>query len=480
MNPSQRRDAVIALALGLLALALRLLFAARSPFDGLYGQDAYAYFDHAQAIRAALTNGAALPPFFWPIGYPGLLAAVFAVFGASASAGQAASLLMGAALAPMVYGLARAAGVQRPGALAGGLLMAANGQAIQSSLVLMADVPALFWASLSALALLLALGTRRMAVFALTGLLLGLAVVTRWANLLLIAPFAAAFLRDRGRWRGALVGAAAFALVLLTQLLISAGSPYPTLNHAWVQGWSPLNAFTRDFVNVDGAFHYAQANGPFYAAPAYDPYFLAPLAIPLIALGVAALRGPGRWLFGGWALAGWLFLAGIPYQNIRFGLLLSPPLAVLAGAGFGWLWTKLARRPVARWALAGATALCLIWMLTATVQPVEEFIARQQADREAVTWAAARIPANRTVYTSGLTLALRHATEATVLELYGLDPKDLANATGVGDYVLVNRWQIENQWAGTPMQEALHTLEVERGLLRLARFGNYILYEVSG
>ena len=42
----------------------------RVPFDGLYGQDAYAYLDYAGALRTALLNGSPPPPFFWPIGYP--------------------------------------------------------------------------------------------------------------------------------------------------------------------------------------------------------------------------------------------------------------------------------------------------------------------------------------------------------------------------------------------------------------------------
>ncbi|MFN8378812.1 MAG: glycosyltransferase family 39 protein [Anaerolineae bacterium] len=479
MNPSLRRDSLIALTLGTLALAVRVLFLARSPFDGLYGQDAYAYFDHAQAIRVALSSGTPLPPFFWPIGYPGILAAFFALFGPSATVGQLASLLMGAALAPIAYGLARASAVTWPGALVAGLLMVANGQAIQSSLVLMADIPALFWASLSAFALLRALRTRRTAAFALAGMLLGIAVVTRWANLLLIIPFAAAIVRSRSSWRGAIATAAAFGLVLLPQLLISANSPYPTFNHAWVQGWSPLNAFARDFVNVDGTFHYAQVNGLFAAGPATELFFFAPLAIPLIALGVYALRAPSRWLLGGWAVLGWAFLAGIPYQNIRFGLLLSPPLAVLAGAGFGWLWTRLSRHKPARWALIAAVGIGFGWMLTASAPPIEAFIARQQADRDAVMWAASRIPSNSRVYTSGLTLALRHTVHSSVHELYGLEPSDLAEEAETGDYVLVNRWQIENQWAGTPMQDAIHGLETARGLTLVARYGNYTLYQVK-
>ncbi len=480
MTPSLRRDLLLALALMAAALAVRLAALASAPLDGLYGQDAYAYYGHALDLRAVLAAGTAPPPFFWPAGYPALLASVFAMFGESAAAGQAVSLLLGAALAPLAFGLARAADVKRPGAVLAGLLMAANGQAIQSSLVLMADVPALFWASVSALALLLGLRSKRAGWFALTGAALGLAVITRWANLLLFAPFAAAFLAGRGRWRGAAFSALAFAVILFPQLLISANSPYPTFNHAWVQGWSPLNAFTRDFVNVDGVFHYAQINAAFYASAALDPYFLAPILLPLIVLGVYALRWPPRLIFGGWALLGWLFLAGIPYQNIRFGLLMSPALAVLAGAGFGWVWSILAKR--SRWRIAAVmfVTVAFVWMLAASLPRVQSFLITQQDDKEAVSWAIEHIADGATVYTSGLTLALKYAAALDVHELYGLEPEALRHNAQTGDYVLVNRWQIENQWAKTPIQAAVHVLEAERGLSPIARHGYYTLYRVNG
>ena len=479
MSPSQRRDAWIMLGLCAFALGLRLLVLVRWPLDGLYGQDAYAYFNHAVALRDLLASGTPLPPFFWPIGYPALFMPAFVLAGPSAAAGQALSLLMGAALSPLVYALARVASVNRPGAVVAGVCMAANGQAIQSSVVLMADVPALFWACLSTLMLLFGLHHGRARWMAASGLVLGLAVITRWANLLLLVPFALAFINARGHWRHAAVALVGLALVLLPQFLISATSPYPTLNHAWVTGWSPVNAVLRDFINVDGAFHYAQPNGLFYAAPAFDAYFLAPLAIPLLVIGLFALRGPARWLFASWALAGWLFLTGIPYQNIRFRLMLTHPLAVLAGAGFGWVWLTANERRVVRWALGAAVAFGIAWMLAAALPIIGTFMDRQLADRDAVRWAAARMPPSVTVYASGLTLALQHELDRPIRELYGIEPAALVAEASTGDRVLINRWQIEHQWEGTVLQEAIIQLEAAHGLTRMGRSGNYTLYRIA-
>jgi len=51
-------------------ILLRLLLLTPTGFDGLYGQDAYAYYDFAGELRAALNQGRAPGDFFWPLGYP--------------------------------------------------------------------------------------------------------------------------------------------------------------------------------------------------------------------------------------------------------------------------------------------------------------------------------------------------------------------------------------------------------------------------
>ena len=108
------------------------------------------------------------------------------------------------------------------------------------------------------------------------------------------------------------------------------------LDHAWVEGWSPANYLSREFSNVDGHFVYDQINALFYAHPYYDPYFLAPIFAPFILVGLWTLRRKrvSLLLLLGWALLPLLFLAGIPYQNIRFPLIVVP--AVASSPGSGW------------------------------------------------------------------------------------------------------------------------------------------------
>ncbi|HET8627533.1 MAG TPA: hypothetical protein VFL91_08945, partial [Thermomicrobiales bacterium] len=145
-------------------LALPLLFlaavvpagalAAAGRFDGLYGQDPYAYYDYAVGpLRASLLHLRPPPAFYWPPGYPLLVALASFVVGARPLAGQIVSLVAGglaavfaALLAHEVWPALDARGGARArlyGPLLAGLAVALCGQVWQSSVVVMADTAGL-------------------------------------------------------------------------------------------------------------------------------------------------------------------------------------------------------------------------------------------------------------------------------------------------------------------------------------------------
>src|ERR671939_418721 len=93
---SQReREIVLSLALAALVAAPAAGIAALRGFDGLYGQDAYAYFDYATAsVRDSILHLKPLEAFFWPPGYPLLVALVSLAVGPLPLAGQMVSVVM--------------------------------------------------------------------------------------------------------------------------------------------------------------------------------------------------------------------------------------------------------------------------------------------------------------------------------------------------------------------------------------------------
>jgi hypothetical protein len=113
---------------------------------------------------------------------------------------------------------------------------------------------------------------------------------------------------------------------------------------------------------------------------------------------------------------------------------------------------------------------------------ISQFVERQQKDAETVAWAKNMLPANSIVYTFNLTLRLKQADDLTVYDLFNesLETLDAKWLRGQNDYLLINVWEIENQWEGRTPYTAFHWLYDTRGLLVLGRFGNYVLCRING
>ena len=141
-----------------------LAILALTRFDGLYGQDSFAYFHYATGpLRQSLERWQPAPAFFWPPGYPLLVAAMSGVVGVAPIAGQIVSVAAGVAVPAFTILLARELGVDErdgtprlgwvPVSLLAGLIVAVTGQLLQSSLVVMADTLGLAAATAGAWAL---------------------------------------------------------------------------------------------------------------------------------------------------------------------------------------------------------------------------------------------------------------------------------------------------------------------------------------
>src|SRR3954463_15149223 len=140
--PDSRAALLIAGVAVAAALAARLAW----PFDGLYGQDAFAYFRYARGLWPWLLLSEPLPIYYGPAGYPLLVALALPLFGGGSAAGQAVSVASIAAAAACTFLLCRelpdAPGC-RPAAWVAGLAVALCGDALRAGLVTMSDALAL-------------------------------------------------------------------------------------------------------------------------------------------------------------------------------------------------------------------------------------------------------------------------------------------------------------------------------------------------
>jgi 4-amino-4-deoxy-L-arabinose transferase-like glycosyltransferase len=486
----------LGIGFALLALALR----AALPFDGLYGQDAYAYFRYARGLWPWLLSSTPLPTFYWPAGYPLLVAVVLPLAGWGSAAGQLVSVASVAAAVCITAALTAELAPDAPGGavpgLAAALAVALSGAALRSALVVMSDATAMACCAAALWTLARYRSSRAPGWLVGAALALAWAAISRWVCGLLAAPMLAFVLAPGPEPRNARVrrlirhGAPALiigALIVLPQAFVSERTPLALSQHPWVRAWSLENALARTLTTVDGTQHYRLPIAVFYLAQLAWPSFL-PAPLPLAALaGALWLAHTRRWatlaLLAGWPLLLWLFLAGIPYENPRFVLPALPALAALAGLGCGWAWsasTRFTRMRLLRAALAATLLAGLLASLGLGLRDYSRLVAAKQAELGLVAWASSRVPEGGTLVTFGPTLALQHYTPRDVRELFELRQADLdaiARAPRPA-YLLLDTANVESQWAGLWPQQAYRSLLRRPGLKIAGSYGSYTLFRL--
>jgi 4-amino-4-deoxy-L-arabinose transferase-like glycosyltransferase len=492
-EPAAQRNA--ALWLFLFALSIRLLVLSLVHTDGLYGQDAFAYFDCARELLAGPNP---CSDFRWPLGYPALAAMVMAVTGTAARGAQFVSVMTGAAIAPLAYWMVVM--VMPPSfelvrrmdaAIAAGLLTAVCGQLVLSSIVIMSDAPGLFWASLSACLLLRweRHSGRVPLVLPSAAAALAVAIATRWVYGALVIPFSLFVLLAAGRkirhegWRATAVsvGISVFLLSSLVAILLyyNAHSSAPVENHSWVVDWSMSNSWHLAFDNPDGHFQYHVPPLIFYAGPLIHPLYLCPVLVGCVLVGAWRLRhSAAGLLLVGWVAILYGYLVGIPYENGRFGLAFFTPVAAFAGVG---LWTLPPRFRIsyrAPWLLLIGSMIVTGGFACRSLMAFDSGARRQQAE---IQYLQSQVPAGSTVVTFGLSISVAHYTQFAVVDLFEQSPQSLRpNVCGNSSvYLYVDRPNIESQWAGRTPALNVHWLEHEVGLRQIGTNNGWWLYRVA-
>jgi len=475
-------------------------------FDGLYGQDSFAYFHYATGpLRQALAHGQLPPPFFWPPGYPVLVAAISGIVGVAPIAGQIVSVTAGAAVPAFTILLARELGTDEragslvarqhwlPVSLLAGLIVAVTGQLLQSSLVVMADTVGLAAATAGAWALARYRRTGAARWLLLCALAFAWAILTRWIYGLVAVPAAiwGLMLLWRRPRRIALLhgaGAAVVGIAVLAPTVVPAvlgligGSNPPFAGDLQVYSWSPLNALHATFTTGDGQLAYSLPNGLYYALAPANWWYFSPLLAGLIAPGVWAVVRQKRihalGILVAWAAIVLAFHAGAPWQNPRFALAYLPPLAITAAVGYDQLRRAShaqVRRAAAAWLLAG-----LALAAAGSAVLAQEFIERKQNDVAIVRWADGLAPVNGQLLAFGLTATFQEYGRLTTLDLSEVSTERIGSLLGDGrpTLVLVDVNALERQWTGRAPWERYHALLAAPGLTPLGTRGGYTLFAV--
>jgi hypothetical protein len=330
-----------------ISLCVRLAYPLLYQFDGLYGQDPYAYYDYSRQIARLFTAGVPLGRFYYPIGFPLLGASGFPLL-IVAICGAATCILSGLIAWEAVRRLHYPA---RAGVIAGvvaWLVMTISPQNVQSGSVIMSDIPALWWALLAVWATLRYERGQRIGWIMLAAAGGAFAAMTRFQYALIVLPIGLYILLI---WRGIRIKHALAAVIIgviayAPQLVMTLRTPELITDNRIL--WQPGNITARTFFTSDGTLSNELPNYQYYLLPVRSPYYVSAWLLPLALIGVfAAARNRITVFLLLWFASQYVFLTGIPVQNIRYALIVFPPVAVLIGIGAGWAIQKTNLTPPA-------------------------------------------------------------------------------------------------------------------------------------
>ncbi|RLE27520.1 MAG: hypothetical protein DRJ65_02590 [Acidobacteria bacterium] len=478
------------------ALIVRVFAVTATGFDGLYGQDAYAYFDQAMALRATLLQGIPAPPgFHWPQGYPALVALMSLAVGGVPIAAQLVSLVMGSLVAPLTYLVGRKllpSGGDGAAILAA-VLTAIGGQAVLSSIVSMSDATALALILLSMwTALEFATTPRRRCLLALAVVFGCAAVATRWASILVAPALAVPALRGLAYGRRL-----RHIFPALLAAALGSGAVLFTLFHnqafdlmGYFRNWNLLNAVWGPIPEIPAGTLSAKAPGLlYYLAPLYHPAFLGPLLGPLAGWGLWRLwrdNEPYRSLtLVLWAGVPFFFFVGLPLRNLRFCLTNAVPFILLAAWG-AWI---LLPRPFLGKAIRVVIGLSLALIVAWGARRIESFTSAARAIIHTVHSVEALVPAHAIVLTFEITQTFEHHSDLQTFELFDQNEATLGMLIKGGRPVflltqpddVIARWQNQAPGINTRWLEDHGSLqEIEAwGLYTLRRFEEHCVHQAG-
>lgn len=529
-----------ALLVGLSA-ALFAYLLARFPYNGLYGQDAYAYYYQAEALWHEVT-GQPQPPYaqftasglFWPVGYHLHLFPSFLL--GWPEAGRVLTLALAALTPAVVYLLAGAVwhtGGAMPRVVAGlvaGAVLLLTGTYVRTGLSLMSDVPAVFWGTLGVYFSLRAwppgggpAARRSEWRWGLAaGAALGVAVLVRYSSALLL-PALVAYLAAQGYmqrresrspqeepppawWRSSFAWAVmGLAVALLPQVAyLLAHEPGPAL-----RGWSPGNIFSNTVTGSDGTASFSMPMIGFYLLSTLASVgggFLSPFCLPALLAGVWILVREANIsatiLLSVWWFIGILAYSGTMYQTHRFALTYMPALAVLIGIGAGAAFAQLqigarARRErridgqVVRGLMPALLLVGLgvgLWQGERSaeqwVATHAEFNAQEQRvvalAREAA--AASEQAGTPRVVCFGFSAPLYHYTHWPILDFFAHEEADIESFLAApGPHLLVlPEESMSTQWAGTPPGARWEWIKRTYRLTKQGQAGAFTVYAIGG
>ena len=304
-----------------------------SNFNGLYGQDSYAYLNYANHLHTFLQGEDFPPSFFWPIAYP-LIGALLGFL----SNNLIVSLLLVSISCSVLtfFFLYKSASVLYPTKKNESLLFLAlfyclSPFIIRISVSIMSDMLAICCISASFYFTFRFRQKTHLGDFLFLVFFSSLAIITRYVSFVVVLVpllFCTLQVLKRKQFLYLFYGTLLILIMAIPHLYFKNGDLTSFVKHEWLRTWSLSNFFKNTFYTVDGLQSYPLFNILHVFANLLHPgfIFVGIMCLAFVKRSHFDTIEPKLVLISLIIYA--FFLCGMPIQNQRF-LLLSFPLVLL-------------------------------------------------------------------------------------------------------------------------------------------------------
>lgn len=327
----------------LLFLCIALLTCRLFGFNGLYGQDSHEYLRYAMAIKLYLNGGPDAGNFLWPVVYP-LVVALLSFLAPIKICLQVVSIFS-VAVCYLYFGkslnLLYPKGTQRQRLAFVCLLCSPF--FLRTSVLAMSDM--LCCALLSAFYFhLIKVEKYHNKKSLIIAVALAIVVVqVRYAAIILLLPIIPIIIKNIRQHHTIILAIfAAFIISLSPSFFLRPELNTGFIHHPWLINWSPMNLLKQDFNKLDGTLHYTFPNIIYVFALFVHPGFCFFLPIMCYFMWKIIPNISPWWNAS--ILIYLFFLGGIPFQNLRFLLLVFPLILLVIYSRFEVAFNHLKNR----------------------------------------------------------------------------------------------------------------------------------------
>ncbi|HOY13502.1 MAG TPA: hypothetical protein PLY70_10195 [Saprospiraceae bacterium] len=450
-------------------------------FDGMAGQDGYAYVDYAKNIRTWFDGGAHPGSFFWPPGYP-LFGALLSYLGISIPLSM--QLVSCLSLSGVLFYVLKfkteqnkREEVKYDNRIVFSYLLIFGVFApyfLRAGMVTSSDMFASFWVTFSAYYFYDYSQKYRFLSLTLGVLGLCLGVLARYPVIVALLPLA---LYAIYVWIKSVRKVSHLSVLILPVVVyfihdLFKGGDVAFLNHHGITKWSWTNAFANSFQTNDGITNHTIPNIIFIFSPFFHLGFMflgfvfvyklfqdKKIWLPIYLLIISSY------------LTYALFLAGIPDQNARLLLILYPFVLMLCFYGYAHFSKRALVMKYKFWILISLVIFQALLFGRAMLPSIKRMtLEKRIAERLNNEYTIVSSEKDSTIlYSFDIDIAIKsRGIPFKSINLF----KEVITTFNAGDYVLFNEDKLKLQWQGLNPMINWEFLKKNQELTLVSDFGD--------